>query len=61
MIWAEVSCWVHCKNLVFITVLFQWNLEFGIFLKFIYFSFLAISMNFPDQLVIVIRNPILEN
>ena len=28
MIWVEVLSSVHCKNLVFITVLFQWNWKF---------------------------------
>ena len=36
-------------------------MEFGNFLEFIYFSSLAISVNFPDQLVIVISNPILKD
>ena len=31
------------------------------FLEFIYLSLLAISMNFPDQLVIVICNPVLKD
>ena len=36
-------------------------MEFGNFLEFIYFSLLAISMNFPNQIVTVIRNPILKD
>ena len=36
-------------------------MEFENFLEFIYFSKLAISVNFPDQLVIVIHNPVLKD
>ena len=35
-------------------------MEFGNFLEFIYFSLLAISMNFSDKIVIVICNPVLK-
>ena len=35
-------------------------MEFGNFLEFIYFNLIAISMNFPDQLVTVICNPVLK-
>ena len=31
-------------------------MEFGNFLEFIYFNLLAISVNFPDHLIIVICN-----
>ena len=36
-------------------------MEFGKFLEFIYLSSLAISVNFPNQLVIVICNPDLKD
>ena len=36
-------------------------MEFENFMEFIYFSLLVISMNFPNQLVTVIRNPVLKN
>ena len=36
-------------------------MEFGNFMKFIYLSLLAVSMNFPDQLVTVICNPVLKD
>ena len=36
-------------------------MEFGNFLEFIYFSFLGISMNFPNQLVTVICNTVLKD
>ena len=35
-------------------------MEFGNFIEFIYFNLLAISVNFPYQLVIVICNPNLK-
>ena len=36
-------------------------MELGNFLEFIYLSLLAISVNFLDQLVIVICNPVLKD
>ena len=36
-------------------------MKFGNFLEFIYFSSLAISVNFFDQLVTVICNPVLKD
>ena len=36
-------------------------MEFGKFLEFIYFSLLAISVNFHDQSVTVICNPVLKD
>ena len=36
-------------------------MEFGNFLEFIYFSSLAISVNFPNQLVTVICNLVLKD
>ena len=36
-------------------------MEFGNFLKFIYLCLLAISVNFPNKLVIVICNPVLKD
>ena len=36
-------------------------MEFGNFMEFIYFSLLAISVNFPDQLVNVVCNPVLKD
>ena len=30
-------------------------------MEFIYFSLLAILVNFPDQIIVVIRNPILKD
>ena len=47
------------KIIVFIIVLFQWNLE--IFLVFIHFSLLAISVNFLVQLVTDICDPVLKD
>ena len=35
-------------------------MESGNFLEFIYFNLIAISMNFPNQLVTVICNPVLK-
>ena len=37
------------------------SMESGNFLEFIYFNSLAISVNFPDQLVTVICNPVLKD
>ena len=36
------------------------SMEFGNFMKFIYFSLLSILVNFPDQLVNVVCNPVLK-
>ena len=36
-------------------------MEFGNYLEFIYFRSLAISVNFPDQLVPVICDPVLKD
>ena len=36
-------------------------MEFENFLEFIYFTLLAILVNFPDQLVTVICNPVLKD
>ena len=35
-------------------------MEFEIFMEFIYFNSLAILVNFPDQLVTIICNPVLK-
>ena len=40
---------------------FENFMEFGNFMEFIYLSLIAILVNFPYQLVIVICNPILKD
>ena len=59
MNWCEVSSWIHCKNYRFHYSLI--SMEFGKFMEFIHFSLLAISMNFLDQLVIDICDPVLKD
>ena len=49
---------ISCKIFSFITVLNK--IEFGKFLEFMYFSSFTISVNFPDQLVTDISEPVLK-
>ena len=46
------------KIFSFISVLNK--MEFGNFLEFIYFSSFTLSMNFPDQLVTDMSEPVLK-
>ena len=59
MIWVEVLSWVHCKKIDFHYCLI--SMQSRNFLEFIYFNLLEISVNFSDQLVTVICNPVLKD
>ena len=49
---------ISCKIFSFIIILNK--MEFGKFLEFIYFSSFTFSVNFPDQLVTDISEPVLK-
>ena len=49
---------ISCKIFSFITVLNK--IEFGKFLEFMYFNSFTISVNFPDQLVTDMSEPVLK-
>ena len=49
---------ISCKIFFFITVLN--NMEFGNFLEFVYFSSFTLSVNFPDQLITDMSEPVLK-
>ena len=59
MNWCEVSIWIHCKKYCFHYCLI--SMEFGKFMEFIHFSLLATSVNFLDQLVVDICDPVLKD
>ena len=49
---------ISCQIFSFITVLNK--MEFKKFLEFIYFSSFTLSVNFPDQLVTDMSEPVLK-
>ena len=57
MIWLEFRAGCIVK---FSCHYYLISMEFGNLMEFIYFSSIAISVNFHDQLVIVICNPVLK-
>ena len=54
----QLRAGISCKIFSFNTVLNK--MEFGKFLEFIYFSSFTISMNFLDQLVTDMSEPVLK-
>ena len=54
----QLRAGIFCKIFSFIIVLNK--MEFGKFMKSIYFSSFTLSMNFPDQLVIDMSKPFLK-
>ena len=54
----QLRAGISCKISSFITVLNK--MEFGDFLEFIYFSSFTLLVNFPDQLVTDMSEPVLK-
>ena len=54
----QLRAGISCKIFSFITVLNK--MEFGKFLKFIYFNSFTLSVNFSDQLVTNMSEPVLK-
>ena len=54
----QLQARISCK--IFFSIAVLYNMEFGKFLDFIYFSSFTISVNFPDQLVIDMSEPVLK-
>ena len=48
-------------GLIFSSLLLLNKMEFGKFLDFIYFSSFTLSVNFPDQLVTYMSEPVLKS
>ena len=55
----QLRAGISCKILYFFIVLN--NMEFGKFMDFIYFSSFTLSVNFLDQLIIDMSEPVLKD
>ena len=55
----QLRAGIYYKIISFITVLIK--MEFGKFMEFIYFSSFTLSVNFPDQLVTYMSEPVLKD
>ena len=55
---SAASSWNFLLNFLFITVLNK--MEFGKFLDFIYINSFTLSVNFPNQLVTDMSEPVLK-
>ena len=55
----QLRAGIYCKIFSLTTVLIQ--MDFGKFMEFIFFSPFTISVNFPDQLVTDMCEPVLKD